>query len=82
MYTVIFGRPGCPYCVRAKELAEKLKMNVKILTTATLIFKLKVFLKKIYLKPLANLLKPFHKFLLMSNTLVDAQISKLMQKKI
>ncbi|WP_237385291.1 GrxA family glutaredoxin [Xenorhabdus sp. Sc-CR9] len=27
MYTVIFGRPGCPYCVRAKELAEKLKTN-------------------------------------------------------
>ncbi|EKT58366.1 GrxA family glutaredoxin [Providencia sneebia] len=25
MYTVIFGRPGCPYCVRAKDLAEKLK---------------------------------------------------------
>ncbi|GAA0326734.1 MAG: GrxA family glutaredoxin [Morganella sp. (in: enterobacteria)] len=25
MYTVIFGRPGCPYCVRAKEIAEKLK---------------------------------------------------------
>ncbi|MDE9444181.1 GrxA family glutaredoxin [Xenorhabdus bovienii] len=25
MYTVIFGRPSCPYCVRAKELAEKLK---------------------------------------------------------
>ncbi|ANI28683.1 glutaredoxin [Yersinia entomophaga] len=25
MFTVIFGRPGCPYCVRAKELAEKLK---------------------------------------------------------
>ena len=24
MITVIFGRPGCPYCVRAKELAEKL----------------------------------------------------------
>ena len=23
MFTVIFGRPGCPYCVRAKELAEK-----------------------------------------------------------
>lgn len=22
MFTVIFGRPGCPYCVRAKELAE------------------------------------------------------------
>lgn len=24
MFTVIFGRPCCPYCVRAKELAEKL----------------------------------------------------------
>ncbi|HAN7038443.1 TPA: glutaredoxin, partial [Escherichia coli] len=22
MQTVIFGRPGCPYCVRAKDLAE------------------------------------------------------------
>ncbi|QEH17832.1 GrxA family glutaredoxin [Histophilus somni] len=25
MYVVIFGRSGCPYCVRAKNLAEKLK---------------------------------------------------------
>ncbi len=25
MFAVIFGRPGCPYCVRAKELAEKLE---------------------------------------------------------
>jgi len=24
MFTVIFGRAGCPFCVRAKELAEKL----------------------------------------------------------
>ncbi|RUO40981.1 glutaredoxin [Pseudidiomarina aestuarii] len=24
MFTVIFGRPGCPYCVRAKQIAEKL----------------------------------------------------------
>ncbi|RAR60271.1 glutaredoxin 1 [Onishia taeanensis] len=24
MFVVIFGRPGCPFCVRAKELAEKL----------------------------------------------------------
>ncbi|AWK13783.1 GrxA family glutaredoxin [Candidatus Fukatsuia symbiotica] len=24
MYTVIFGRPGCPFCVRAQELAKKL----------------------------------------------------------
>jgi len=27
MYAVIFGRPGCPYCVRAKELAEKLSQE-------------------------------------------------------
>lgn len=25
MFVVIFGRPGCPFCVRAKDLAEKLK---------------------------------------------------------
>jgi len=25
MYTVIFGRPACPYCVRAKAIAEQLK---------------------------------------------------------
>ncbi len=25
MFTVIFGHPGCPYCVRAKELVERLK---------------------------------------------------------
>lgn len=27
MYVVIFGRPGCPFCVRAKELAEKLSVE-------------------------------------------------------
>lgn len=25
MFVVIFGRPGCPFCVRAKDLAEKLE---------------------------------------------------------
>nr|WP_299240969.1 GrxA family glutaredoxin [uncultured Halomonas sp.] len=24
MLTVIFGRPGCPFCVRAKELADNI----------------------------------------------------------
>ncbi|AEY01088.1 glutaredoxin 1 [Oceanimonas sp. GK1] len=24
MFAVIFGRPGCPFCVRAKDLAEQL----------------------------------------------------------
>ena len=27
MFIVIFGRPGCPFCVRAKELAEKLSTD-------------------------------------------------------
>lgn len=27
MFTVIFGREGCPYCVRAKEVAERLKQD-------------------------------------------------------
>ncbi|MEN3754953.1 GrxA family glutaredoxin [Mangrovibacter yixingensis] len=27
MLTVIFGRPGCPYCVRAKALAEELSAS-------------------------------------------------------
>jgi len=25
MFVVIFGRPACPFCVRAKEIAETLK---------------------------------------------------------
>ncbi|PMR70710.1 GrxA family glutaredoxin [Halomonas heilongjiangensis] len=25
MFVVIFGRPGCPFCVRAVQLAEKLE---------------------------------------------------------
>ncbi|ATJ82883.1 GrxA family glutaredoxin [Halomonas beimenensis] len=25
MFVVIFGRPACPFCVRAKELAERLE---------------------------------------------------------
>ncbi|WP_028116722.1 GrxA family glutaredoxin [Ferrimonas senticii] len=25
MFVVIFGRPGCPYCVRAKEIAANLQ---------------------------------------------------------
>lgn len=29
MFVVIFGRPGCPYCVRAKNLAEKLQNTVE-----------------------------------------------------
>ncbi|NLW06068.1 MAG: GrxA family glutaredoxin [Pseudomonadaceae bacterium] len=27
MNIVIFGRPGCPFCVRAVELAEKLEAS-------------------------------------------------------
>ncbi|MFH7564092.1 GrxA family glutaredoxin [Oceanimonas smirnovii] len=27
MFAVIFGRPGCPFCVRAKDLADKLSAD-------------------------------------------------------
>ncbi|MGM0525376.1 GrxA family glutaredoxin [Idiomarina seosinensis] len=27
MFTVIFGRPGCPFCVRAKDVADQLKAD-------------------------------------------------------
>ncbi len=27
MFVVIFGRPACPYCVRAKEVAEQLSAD-------------------------------------------------------
>lgn len=27
MFTVIFGRPGCPFCVRAVQIAEKLEAD-------------------------------------------------------
>ena len=27
MFTVMFGRPGCPFCVRAKEVADQLKAD-------------------------------------------------------
>ena len=30
MFVVIFGRPGCPFCVRAKDLADKLKEKRKL----------------------------------------------------
>ncbi|WP_404399274.1 GrxA family glutaredoxin [Idiomarina seosinensis] len=27
MFTVIFGRPGCPFCVRAVDVAKQLKAD-------------------------------------------------------
>lgn len=27
MFVVIFGRPACPFCVRAKQIAETLKQD-------------------------------------------------------
>ena len=27
MFTVIFGRPGCPFCVRATDVADQLKSD-------------------------------------------------------
>ncbi|EKX95242.1 hypothetical protein HMPREF9996_01546 [Aggregatibacter actinomycetemcomitans Y4] len=35
MFVTIYGRLSCPYCVRAKTLAEKLKILWKILIIVT-----------------------------------------------
>ena len=71
MFVVIFGRPGCPYCVRAKNLAEKLKGEV-----ADFDYRYVALPKKIYPNPSANRLKPYHKSLSMRNQSAVVLISK------
>ncbi len=77
MFVVIFGRAGCPYCVRAKNLADKLKQSLPDFDYRYVdIVAEKAFLKRIYPNQLGNPLKPYHKFLLMKNRLVAVQILK------
>jgi len=70
MFVVIFGRPGCPYCVRAKNLAEKLKGEV-----ADFDYRY-VDLKQIYQNLSVKKWKLCHKSLSMKNQSVVALISK------
>lgn len=76
MFTVIFGRPGCPYCVRAKELAEKLQNTRDDFSYRYVDIIAEGISKAICLNPLAKKCKPCHKFLLMKNQLAAALILK------
>lgn len=83
MFAVIFGRPGCPYCVRAKELAEKLTeerddfnfryvdIHAEGITKADL--------EK---KPSASRLKPYRRSSSIRNTSAVALTLKLTPKSI
>jgi|GEM_PF-2371874 len=78
MFTVIFGRPGCPYCVRAKELAEKLTnerddFNYRYVD---------IHAEGISKADLANRLKPCRRFSSTRNTSAAAPILKPGQKRI
>lgn len=82
MFAVIFGRPECPYCVRAKELAEKLASERDDFKFVMSTFMPKAFPKLIWKKRSVNRLKPCHKSLLMKNTLAAVLISKPTPKNI
>jgi glutaredoxin len=78
MFAVIFGRPGCPYCVRAKELAEKLTeerddFNFRYVD---------IHAEGISKADLEKTVGKCHRFSSTRNTSVVALILKLTQKKI
>ena len=76
MFVVIFGRPGCPYCVRAKNLAEKLKGEVADFDYLYVDIHAEGITKEDLSKSVGKPVKPFHKSLLMKNQLVVALILK------
>ena len=76
MFTVIFGRPGCPYCVRAKELAEKLTNERDDFNYRYVDIHAEGISKADSEKPLANRLKPCRRFSSTRNTSAAAPILK------
>jgi glutaredoxin len=81
MFAVIFGRPGCPYCVRAKELAEKLTEERDDFNFRYVDIHAEGISKADLEKPWVNRLKPYRRFSSIRNTLAAAPISKPMPKK-
>lgn len=85
MFAVIFGRPGCPYCVRAKSLAEKLTAERDDFTYRYVDIHAegisKDDLSKTVGKPLENRWKRCRKFLLIKFILAAAPILKPMPRK-
>lgn len=82
MFVVIFGRPGCPYCVRAKEHAETLKAKRDDFNYRYVDIHAEGITKTDLEKPSASQSKPFHRFSSMNNTSAAAQTSKRTQKRI
>lgn len=82
MFAVIFGRPGCPYCVRAKELAEKLTEERDDFNFRYIDIHAEGITKADLEKPSVNLLKPFHRSSSIRNILAAALILKPTLKKI
>ena len=76
MFVVIFGRPGCPYCVRAKNLAEKLKGEVADFDYRYVDIIAEGISKQIYQNLSVKKWKLCHKSLLMKNQSAVALISK------
>ncbi len=80
MFAVIFGRPGCPYCVRAKELAEKLTEERDDFNFRYVDIHAEGITKADLEKPSANRLKPCRRSSWMRSTSAVAPISKLTPK--
>ncbi len=77
-----FGRPGCPYCVRAKEHAETLKAKRDDFNYRYVDIHPEGITKADQEQPSAIQSKPFHRFSSMNNTSAAALTSKRTQKKI
>jgi glutaredoxin len=82
MFAVIFGRPGCPYCVRAKELAEKLTEERDDFNFRYVDIHAEGITKADLEKLSVNRLKPYRRFSSIRNTLAAAPILKLTPKNI
>lgn len=81
MFTVIFGRPGCPFCVRAVEVADKLKADMDDFDYRYVDIHAEGISKADLEKQSASLSRPFLKFLSTNNTLAASLNLKLTQKK-
>ena len=81
MFAVIFGRPGCPYCVRAKQIAEQLVEQRDDFKFRYVDIHAEGITKKIWPKAPASRSIPCRKSSWTSSTSVAAPISKPMPKR-
>ena len=65
MFTVIFGRPGCPFCVRAKDVADQLKSDRDDFDYRYVDIQAEGITKLTWKKPSVNRCTPCRRFLSM-----------------